>query len=288
VPEPKQSRNGKHIVKEPKLTNRGGAGLLSKLSENQKRGIVEKVKIDTPKFSVPKAKYQIAPALTDLITSIDSVHYDPDNARLHPERNIAAIKESLISFGQVKPIVVQRSTMKVVAGNGTLQCMKELGYKKVAACVIDMSDAEAAAFGIADNKTAELAKWDFQSDVLKRLDKTISEAGYQMIGWSSYDLEVLRIAEWKPPEITEDEFKDGMGNVSIKCTGSQYSKIDEALNEIHNELVLEGTIKDDKELSDVQYLLILCEQWWEMKEECHARTQTDEEYKDLNDPANFV
>ena len=41
------------------------------------------------------------------------------NSRIHTKRNIDALKTSLKSFDQYKPIVVQKSSMRIIAGNGT-------------------------------------------------------------------------------------------------------------------------------------------------------------------------
>lgn len=103
---------------------------------------------------------------------IDSVYEDPANARRHPQKNLEAIKASLRHFGQVEPLVVQRSTGKVIGGNGRLTAMKELGWETIKVNYVDVDDAKAAALGIALNRTAELAEWDQESlaDVLAGLD----------------------------------------------------------------------------------------------------------------------
>jgi hypothetical protein len=102
----------------------------------------------------------IAEPLRALSVPIDSLNLDPANARMHGEKNMAAIKASLAQFGQRKPIVVQRKGMVVRAGNGTVQAAKALGWTEIAAVVIDDDNATAAQFAIADNRTAELAEWD--------------------------------------------------------------------------------------------------------------------------------
>ena len=91
---------------------------------------------------------------------------DPANARKHSPRNLKAIRDSLDVFGQQKPIVVD-SRGVVIAGNGTLEAARELGWDEIAVAVTDLDPAHAQAFGIADNRTAELAEWD--TDVLSKL-----------------------------------------------------------------------------------------------------------------------
>jgi ParB-like chromosome segregation protein Spo0J len=90
---------------------------------------------------------------------IDSVHLDPSNVRRHSQKNIEAIKSSLLRFGMQRPIVVDAGG-KVLAGNGTLQAAMELGWTEIDIVRSDLTGADASAFAIADNRTAELAEWD--------------------------------------------------------------------------------------------------------------------------------
>lgn len=90
---------------------------------------------------------------------IDSVLHDPANLRLHPTRNLAAIKASLAKFGQQKPIVIDGKGI-VLAGNGTLTAAKELGWDTIAVVRSELTRTEATAYAIADNRSAELAEWD--------------------------------------------------------------------------------------------------------------------------------
>jgi DNA modification methylase len=102
----------------------------------------------------------IAPSLRSLAVPCASLTLDPVNARKHPARNLDAIKGSLRSFGQVKAIVVRQQTGVVVCGNGTLEVARSLGWSHIAANVIPLTDAQAAALAIADNRSGELAEWD--------------------------------------------------------------------------------------------------------------------------------
>ncbi len=79
--------------------------------------------------------------------------------RKHGEKNLGAIKSSLLRFGQQKPIVVDAKGI-VRAGNGTLAALKALGWKEVRIVRSTLEGSEATAYAIADNRTAELAEWD--------------------------------------------------------------------------------------------------------------------------------
>lgn len=97
--------------------------------------------------------------------AIDKLLLDPANARKHGQKNLDSIKGSLAKFGQQKPIVVNADNV-IVAGNGTMQAAKELGWKEINIVRTDLKGSDITAFGIADNRTSELAEWD---------DKVLSE-----------------------------------------------------------------------------------------------------------------
>jgi ParB-like chromosome segregation protein Spo0J len=107
--------------------------------------------------------------------SIDALIPDPSNARMHDEVNIAAIKGSLAKFGQQKPIVITKTNV-VVAGNGTLEAARELGWKDIAVVYSDLSGTEAIAYALSDNRTGELAKWN--KDILGKQLLGLSREGF--------------------------------------------------------------------------------------------------------------
>ena len=120
-------------------------------------------------------------------TEVSKLTEDSDNVRAHTERNIDAIKKSLQRFGQQKPIVVDTSG-RVIAGNGTLRAAEELGWNKIDTVETHLTDDDATAFAIADNRTAELAAWK-EEELAKTLgsfeDELIDAAGFtgdEMIG----------------------------------------------------------------------------------------------------------
>lgn len=110
-----------------------------------------------------------------LISTLES---DPNNARKHSDKNIKAIVDSLQKFGQRKPIVVHGTT--VIAGNGTLEAAKTLGweYIEVAKVPSDWDMETAKAFALADNRTAELAEWDLE--ILTAQLQDLEQEGYDV------------------------------------------------------------------------------------------------------------
>lgn len=117
--------------------------------------------------------------------NINSLTPDPANARKHDGKNLKAIASSLEKFGQRKPIVVTPDSI-VVAGNGTLEAAKSLGWTEIAIArtPVGWTWDQIKAFALADNRTAELAEWDDKvlADQLLELDANgweLEELGFE-------------------------------------------------------------------------------------------------------------
>jgi DNA modification methylase len=121
---------------------------------------------------------------------LSSLHADPANARSHGERNLEAIQGSLARFGQAEPLVVQRSSGRIVGGNGRLVAMKALGWTEADVVELDLDDLQATALGIALNRTGELAEWDMQS-LSRLLTELKVEDAFDGLGFEQEDLDRL-------------------------------------------------------------------------------------------------
>jgi DNA modification methylase len=132
---------------------------------------------------------------------IDSVSLDPANVRRHGERNLATIKASLSRFGQQKPIVVDGDGI-VRAGNGTWTAAKALGWKEITVVRTPLKGAEATAYAIADNRTAELAEWD--DDALAQTLAALQIEDEELAASLGFDAKEID-ALLGPGEVTKDE-----------------------------------------------------------------------------------
>jgi hypothetical protein len=130
----------------------------------------------------------IAPDLRKLAVPIGKPVEDPANVRLHDEKNIDAIASSLDRFGQTKPIVVRKGSGIVVAGNGTLVAARSLGWNRIAVSTIEMTDAEATAYAIVDNRTSDLSTFD--DAALAAALETLGDASVGL-GFSDDEMEEL-------------------------------------------------------------------------------------------------
>lgn len=99
--------------------------------------------------------------LHQLAYPIAQLHHDPKNARVHDERNIAAVKASLQKFGWRGIIVVRKTDNVILVGNARVMAARSLGWTQAPVLFVD--EAGSAKYAIADNRSAELATWDVEA-----------------------------------------------------------------------------------------------------------------------------
>jgi hypothetical protein len=191
--------------------------------------------------------------LTVESVDISTLDADPANVRKHDTRNLEAIRASLKRFGQQKPIVVDAKGV-VVAGNGMLEAAKSLGWKKVNIVRTGLSGVEAAGYAIADNRTAELAEWDFEA--LATQLKGLIDDGCDVndLGWSDHELEPMLAAEWSPPPVSDLPTAGGTGNgTSIVVTAEQRQTIDRATAKVR--------AREGDQTSEGRCVELICEEY---------------------------
>lgn len=199
------------------------------------------------------------PAFIDSIAKVqvDSLKFDDQNARKHPERNLEAIKASLSRFGQQKPIVALKDGT-VIAGNGTFAAAKALGWTEILVAYTALEEKEARAFAIADNRSGELATWD--DDILRSQLDRMSQDDPSLLEAAGYaEAELRAMLERAPMSIAEigrtiggvSELPSGftrtleeydasqVRTLIFAYTQSQYGLIVEALASIAEEQSLE-------------------------------------------------
>lgn len=98
----------------------------------------------------------------------DAVSTHPENAR---RGDVDAIAESIDTNGMYRPIVVQRSTGYILAGNHTYLAAVQHGDTEVPVTYLDVDDTAARRIMIADNRHADLGDYDDEAllDLLRGL-----------------------------------------------------------------------------------------------------------------------
>ena len=162
---------------------------------------------------------------------VSDLYEDPANARGHPDKNIQAITDSLKRFGQTLPLVTLPDGM-VVAGNGRLRAMRALGWEECDVVVRgDWSSLDAAAYAIADNRTAELAGWDDEG--LRSLLDTMDDEMLEVLAFSPTDIENLTgqfdVAGVDMPEL-DDSDRSPFQQMTFTLHEAQALLVDEAIS----------------------------------------------------------
>ena len=87
-----------------------------------------------------------------------------ENLKPHPSNprrgDIKLLATSLATHGQYRPIVAQRSTSHILAGNHTWEAARRLKWPTIAVTWVDVDDRAAAQIMLADNRTSDLASYD--------------------------------------------------------------------------------------------------------------------------------
>ena len=139
---------------------------------------------------------------------LSQLHVDPNNVRRHSKANLEAIAVSLTKFGQ-RRVAVIRSDGRIIAGNGMFEAALEAGINELWCHVVpdDWSDDEARAFAIADNRTAELAKWN--QEKLAEALSSVTEDGDAMGEATGFEHEaIMSLLKTDMPEfdpVSEEE-----------------------------------------------------------------------------------
>jgi ParB-like chromosome segregation protein Spo0J len=130
---------------------------------------------------------QIAKDLKPLIQPISKLKPAKHNPR---KGDVESIKKSYERFGQRKPIVADRATGEIIAGNHQYLAAQELGWTEMAVVFVDDDKETAVAYSVADNRIGQLGEWNVEELVL-----AFDEIGLDSIdsvGFSEADVEDFR------------------------------------------------------------------------------------------------
>jgi ParB-like chromosome segregation protein Spo0J len=132
---------------------------------------------------------------------IEKLKLDPMNPRLHSPRQVRQIANSIRTFGMNVPILVDRAG-RVIAGHGRIMACQQLGWTDVPTISLEhMTEAQARAFMIADNRLTENSTWDDRllAEQLKELselnlDFTLDLTGFEI---GEIDLRIEQLTSTK-------------------------------------------------------------------------------------------
>ena len=91
---------------------------------------------------------------------LDELRPDPRNPRRHTRAQIRAIAASIAAHGFNAPILIDKNN-RIIAGHGRAEAAKLLGLTHVPiVCLDHLSEAQARAYMLADNKLTDRSTWD--------------------------------------------------------------------------------------------------------------------------------
>lgn len=140
-------------------------------------------------------------------TPIESIKPYENNPRKISAEAIEKVMASIKEFGFQQPIVVDKD-MVIIVGHTRLLASQKLGLDKVPVIVADnLTDEQARAYRLADNKTGEFSQWD---------DKLLSFE-LQELECLNFDMEPFGFElEEESVEVFEDEFEGEPVEVSVQ------------------------------------------------------------------------
>ena len=143
--------------------------------------------------SIRKPKPAAGPPLAVVWRRIETLRPDPANPRSHSPKQIRQLTRSIGAFGFNVPILVDR-TLRIIAGHGRLLAARELGWREVPTIVLDhLSETEARAFMIADNRVAESAVWNntLLTEQIKAISLDTPGFAIETTGFELSEIELL-------------------------------------------------------------------------------------------------
>ena len=163
--------------------------------------------------------------------AVDALLAYPKNSRTHSADQVAAVARSIRAYGFTNPILVHGTT--IIAGHGRMMAARQIGLATVPAIRLDhLTEAEARAYVIADNRLAELAGWD--EAILAEELRALQGEGFDLslTGWEGKELDELLFeppaaktgADDAPPVREEAKTKAGdvwvLGKHRVMCGDS--------------------------------------------------------------------
>jgi DNA modification methylase len=125
---------------------------------------------------------------------IAQLKLDPRNPRTHSRRQIRQLARSIETFDFNVPILIDKD-FKVIAGHGRVMAAQLLDQDEVPTiCLEHLTDVQARAFMIADNRLTEISQWDERllAEQLKELSELDLDFDLETVGFEMGEID-LRI-----------------------------------------------------------------------------------------------
>lgn len=144
--------------------------------------------------------------------------------------NVEAIAKSLTIHGQYRAVVINKGTHtgrknEVLAGNHTVKAARELGWKSIAANLVDFDEDQAMRVVLIDNALSDKATYDIPelTDILQNLDDL------EGTGYTEEDLDKLLNGledgeESDPKDSETEEAYHGRYELVVECSDEDHQR----------------------------------------------------------------
>lgn len=125
---------------------------------------------------------------------------NPKNARVHSKPQIRQIARSIKSFGFNVPVLIDKDN-QILCGHGRVEAAKFLGLTQIPVITLDhLTQEQAKAFAIADNRLTENATWNetLLGEIFLELSNLDLSFNLEDTGFSMSEID-LRIADFQKP-----------------------------------------------------------------------------------------
>jgi len=118
--------------------------------------------------------------------------------------NIDKVASSIKEFGFQQPIVVDK-TNTIIVGHTRFEAAKKLGITKVPVQIADLSETQARAYRIADNRLNQDASWDTKLLNLEFNDLLSKDYNLDGLGFTTDELDTLFLKSSEDADIGLNE-----------------------------------------------------------------------------------
>ena len=157
------------------------------------------------------ATHSQSPQFRVIYRPIHQLKPNPLNPRAHSPRQIRQIARSIEAFGFNVPVLVD-SDLNVIAGHGRILACRDLGVSDVPTIRLEhLTEAQARAFMIADNRLTENSTWDDRLLAEQLHDLSVLDLDFSLdtIGFEMGEID-LRIAGLANESQADDNVADAI------------------------------------------------------------------------------
>jgi ParB-like nuclease family protein len=155
-----------------------------------------------------------------LLVDIESVTRHPDNPR---EGDVDAIIESIEVNGFIAPVIAQKSTGHIIAGNHRYDALQALGSSVIPVIQIDVDDEMAKRYLLADNRTSDLGRYNEENLLTMLLSMQDTDLGLIGTGYTEDALNLLLIEDVQAQETAR--FGGGTMTLLLVWSTEKYEKV---------------------------------------------------------------